>query len=270
MNDSLLKEDNADLLKRLAERVYPQSTLAMVGNPGCQAAIPNWTGAAQVGHVVGGTFTIGGPDVLIQEAIAEIERLKADLAEAEECLAETGEALAVEGTAHDAVKAELAEALRSLSEAVQQRDEARDGHSLIGYWRERADKMDAYAGELEEVVNAFIAETVDYMTRNKLGDPEKQHNVKWGRAVLAKNADDIGPPMPGVYRDGLGNTKVIPESAGNEISGQRVHAATELRLAAAACQRNAENGAITTSVEGLAGMAKLMDAAADVLDPLST
>ena len=42
------------------------------------------------------------------------------------------------------------------------------------------------APELAEVVQAFIAETVDYATINNLGDPEKQHNVKWGLAVLAK------------------------------------------------------------------------------------
>jgi len=44
----------------------------------------------------------------------------------------------------------------------------------------------AAAPELAEVVKAFIDETVDYATRNNLGDPEKQHNVKWGRSVLAK------------------------------------------------------------------------------------
>lgn len=42
------------------------------------------------------------------------------------------------------------------------------------------------APDLAEVVQSFIDETVDYATRNNLGDPEKQHNVKWGRAVLAK------------------------------------------------------------------------------------
>lgn len=39
--------------------------------------------------------------------------------------------------------------------------------------------------EALEVIESFIAETVDYATRNNLGDPEKQHNVKWGRKVLA-------------------------------------------------------------------------------------
>jgi hypothetical protein len=40
--------------------------------------------------------------------------------------------------------------------------------------------------ELIEVVKAFVQQEVEYMTINHLGDPEKQHNVKWARAVLAK------------------------------------------------------------------------------------
>ena len=41
------------------------------------------------------------------------------------------------------------------------------------------------AKELAETLNDFIIETVDYMDRNNLGDPEQQHNVKRGRAALA-------------------------------------------------------------------------------------
>lgn len=37
-----------------------------------------------------------------------------------------------------------------------------------------------------ECLKAFVAETVDYMTRNKLGDPERQHNVRWARSIIAK------------------------------------------------------------------------------------
>lgn len=44
----------------------------------------------------------------------------------------------------------------------------------------------AAAHELLEVVKAFVAETIDYATLNKLGDAEQQHNVKWARAVIAK------------------------------------------------------------------------------------
>lgn len=40
--------------------------------------------------------------------------------------------------------------------------------------------------EALECLKAFVAETVDYMTRNKLGDPERQHNVRWARAIIAK------------------------------------------------------------------------------------
>jgi hypothetical protein len=44
----------------------------------------------------------------------------------------------------------------------------------------------AAAPDLLEVVKAFVAETIDYATLNKLGDAEQQHNVKWARAVIAK------------------------------------------------------------------------------------
>jgi|UniRef100_A0A6H1ZBM7 hypothetical protein len=49
-------------------------------------------------------------------------------------------------------------------------------------------RLCAAAPELLEVVRAFVAETVDYAKLNKLGDPEKQHNVKWARSVIAKAA----------------------------------------------------------------------------------
>ena len=37
--------------------------------------------------------------------------------------------------------------------------------------------------ELEQLVSSFVAETIDYANRNNLGDPEKQHNVKWARKL---------------------------------------------------------------------------------------
>lgn len=40
--------------------------------------------------------------------------------------------------------------------------------------------------ELVECLQAFIAQEVEYMTINHLGDPEKQHNVIRGRAILSK------------------------------------------------------------------------------------
>lgn len=46
--------------------------------------------------------------------------------------------------------------LNCISEAVRERDEARDGHSLIGYWRERADKMDAYAVPAREALERVM------------------------------------------------------------------------------------------------------------------
>ena len=60
--------------------------------------------------------------------------------------------------------------------------EGSEAHTLANTIAARWNSHEA----LVEVVKAFIAEQVDYMTRNKLGDPEKQHNVKWARSVLAK------------------------------------------------------------------------------------
>jgi len=39
---------------------------------------------------------------------------------------------------------------------------------------------------LVDALENFIVETHDYMTLNKIGDPEKQHSVKYGRAALAQ------------------------------------------------------------------------------------
>lgn len=57
-----------------------------------------------------------------------------------------------------------------------------DIHTLI---RRKVEALEAENKRLREIVQAFIDETVDYATRNNLGDPEKQHNVKWARAELA-------------------------------------------------------------------------------------
>jgi len=52
--------------------------------------------------------------------------------------------------------------------------------------REDRARLIAAAPDLLEVVKSFVAETVEYMTINNLGDPEIQHNVKWARQVIAK------------------------------------------------------------------------------------
>lgn len=49
-----------------------------------------------------------------------------------------------------------------------------------------ARQLERDRAELVDVVNAFVDETVDYMTLNKLGNPEDQHNVKRARALLDK------------------------------------------------------------------------------------
>lgn len=51
------------------------------------------------------------------------------------------------------------------------------------------DAMNRRSPELVEalaIIDAFVVQEVDYMTRNNLGDPESQHNVKWARALLSR------------------------------------------------------------------------------------
>lgn len=56
--------------------------------------------------------------------------------------------------------------------------------------REANANLVATAPDLLACLNSFVEDTVDYMTRNKLGDPERQHNVKWARQVIAKATGD--------------------------------------------------------------------------------
>jgi hypothetical protein len=44
--------------------------------------------------------------------------------------------------------------------------------------------------DLCAVLEAMVLAEVEYMTINNLGDPEKQHNIKWARTVLAKARGD--------------------------------------------------------------------------------
>jgi hypothetical protein len=37
--------------------------------------------------------------------------------------------------------------------------------------------------ELEALVKSFVLTDIDYMIKNRLGDPEKQHNIKWARSL---------------------------------------------------------------------------------------
>lgn len=47
-------------------------------------------------------------------------------------------------------------------------------------------RLIAAAPDLLELVQSFVTDQVDYMTRNKLGDPEQQHNIKWARRLFAQ------------------------------------------------------------------------------------
>jgi hypothetical protein len=38
--------------------------------------------------------------------------------------------------------------------------------------------------QLKQLIQAFVEENSEYMEINQLGDPEKQHNIKWARKVL--------------------------------------------------------------------------------------
>lgn len=48
---------------------------------------------------------------------------------------------------------------------------------------ERIRTLTAERDELHQLVEEFVIAECDYMRRNKLGDPEKQHNVKWARRL---------------------------------------------------------------------------------------
>lgn len=66
---------------------------------------------------------------------------------------------------------------------------ANDGYiiaSLFGPDAKANARLMAAAPELLDLVRDMVAEVVDYATINNLGDPEKQHNVKWARALIAK------------------------------------------------------------------------------------
>lgn len=47
-------------------------------------------------------------------------------------------------------------------------------------------QMIAAAPDLYQALEEMVNEQVDYMTRNALGDPEKQFSIKLARAALAK------------------------------------------------------------------------------------
>jgi hypothetical protein len=60
-----------------------------------------------------------------------------------------------------------------------------DIHAAWTANRAEAVKWRKVADDLAISVAAQIEETCDYMKINRLGDPEKQHNIKLGRSALA-------------------------------------------------------------------------------------
>ena len=61
-------------------------------------------------------------------------------------------------------------------------------NAAITAWntRPREAELEAALEEAKGALEVFIADEVDYMTRNKLGDPEKQHRVILGRSALTR------------------------------------------------------------------------------------
>jgi hypothetical protein len=51
--------------------------------------------------------------------------------------------------------------------------------------RNSLERAEEVIGELQETLQAMVDEQVEYMTINHLGDPEKQHNIRRARVVLA-------------------------------------------------------------------------------------
>lgn len=47
-------------------------------------------------------------------------------------------------------------------------------------------RLIAAAPDMLALLQSFVTYQVDYMTRNHLGDPERQHNIKWARQLFAQ------------------------------------------------------------------------------------
>ena len=64
---------------------------------------------------------------------------------------------------------------------------------VLRYWGEdAAQALTALLAEnerLREALTAMVDDQVEYMTINKLGDPEKQHVIRAARAALNKDPD---------------------------------------------------------------------------------
>jgi hypothetical protein len=51
------------------------------------------------------------------------------------------------------------------------------------FFKQRLDQTEEKLEQFKELARAFMLAEIDTMTRNNLGDPEKQHNVKWARSL---------------------------------------------------------------------------------------
>jgi hypothetical protein len=56
----------------------------------------------------------------------------------------------------------------------------------IERWRKSIRALIAERDRLRAALEAMVAEKVDYMIRNALGDPEAQHTIKQARAALER------------------------------------------------------------------------------------
>ena len=72
-------------------------------------------------------------------------------------------------------------------QVAQDADEALDrlAQTALGIKAER-DRLRAVNAELVAALEFMVAQEVDYMTINHLGNPEEQHGVRMARAALSK------------------------------------------------------------------------------------
>jgi hypothetical protein len=70
-----------------------------------------------------------------------------------------------------------------MSDVVAEVQRRLDAFHSPSFDREIVEALLKRACDLEELVSSMVLEQVDYMTRNKLGDPEKQHNIRRARAL---------------------------------------------------------------------------------------
>lgn len=133
--------------------------------------------------------------------MTEIETLKLRNRQLEDALVKRQERLEYVTRERDQATAALSDTRKTITEEIRQAyedDRVRLQAEVNRLTEELAARV-PYAGELAEVLTAMVGEHCDYMIRNKLGNPEHDHNIKWARRVLAKNGLEIRTPCCPTY-----------------------------------------------------------------------